>query len=139
MRRKTMQLQVHPKNKSVPINDDVRRYLEKRLSRLNKLFRREPEAQVTQNFERGQHIVEITLDVDGALLRSQERHSDLPTAIDKVVDKLETQWKRFKEKRIDGHRQPSAIKTDAEVAAENAENGFAPVIVKRKKFAMETL
>ena len=50
-----MQLTVHPKAKTVQISDDTRQYLEKKLGKLGKHFRREPEAQFTLGFERGQH------------------------------------------------------------------------------------
>lgn len=135
-----MMLELHPKTKNTQITDETRRYLEKKLDRLNKHFRHEPDAHVTQGFERGMHIVEVTLHGDGVLLRGQERNGDLRAAIDSVVDKLETQWKRFKGKRVDGHRQHSAIKAEAEAAlGEGNGEEFAPRIVRRKQFAMKSM
>jgi putative sigma-54 modulation protein len=133
-----MQLTMHPKTKAVQVTEETRRYLEKKLSKMNKHFRREPEAQATQDFERGLHIVEVTLTCDDVLLRSQDRNSDLRAAMDGVVAKLESQWKRFKGKRVDGHRQPSPIKTDAEAALEEAA-AFVPRIVRRKRFPMKSM
>ncbi len=133
-----MRLHVHCKNKTILVSEDTRHYLEKKLDRLHKHFRREPEAQFTQDFERGLHIVEVTVNDDGVLLRSQERHNDLRTAIDNVVDKLETQVKRFKGKRVDIHRQPSPIKAEAALES-NSETNFAPRIVRRKTFPMKPI
>jgi putative sigma-54 modulation protein len=129
-----MQLQVHPKVKTVQITDDTRQYLEKKLSKLNRHFRREPEAQFTQGFERGLHLVEVTLNGDDILLRSQERNGDLRAAIDGAIHKLETQLKRFKSKRVDGHRQPSPARSGGEGEAE-----FTPRIVRRKNFPMKSM
>src|SRR5690348_6399122 len=109
-----MQLNAHPKTKSVHITDDTRRYAEKKLAKLGKHFRHEPEAQFILGFERGLHVVEVTLIGDDIQLRSQERHGDLHAAVDGVVDKLEAQLKRFKGKRVEAHRRPSAIKQEAE-------------------------
>src|SRR5260221_5169436 len=55
-----MLLDVHPKTKTIHVTDDTRQYLEKKMGKLGKHFRREPEAQATQGFERGLHIVEVT-------------------------------------------------------------------------------
>lgn len=132
----------HPKSKSVHISDDTRSYLEKKLGKFAKHFHQEQEleARLVQGFERGQHIVEVTLQGDGLLLRSQDRNGDLHIAIDRVVDKLDTQLKRFKEKRIENHRQPSPLKQDAAAALnEVEENGFRPVIARRKAFKMDHL
>ena len=135
-----MKLHVHPKSRAVQVSDDTRQYVEKKLGKLNKHFRQEPEVQFTQGFERGQHIVEVTVRGDGGLLRGQVRHSDLRAAVDSVIDKLETQLKRFKGKRVDGHRQESAIKAEAEAAvtSESAED-FAPLIVRRKSFTVQSM
>ncbi len=122
------------------ISEDTRQYLEKKIGKLGKHFRQEPEALCTQDFERGLHIVEVTLNGDGILLRSQERNGDLRAAIDGVVEKLETQVKRFKEKRVDSHRKSSAIKTEAEAAlAEGVAEAFVPRIVRRKSFPMKAM
>ncbi len=136
-----MQLHIHSKSKTTLVTEETRRHLEKKLEKLHKHFRREPEAQYTQNFERGLNIVEITVNGDGILLRSQERHGDLRAAIDNVVEKLETQVKRFKGKRVDGHRQPSPLKAEASASleAEGGEDGFAPQIVRRKTFPMKAM
>ncbi|MCS6775357.1 MAG: ribosome-associated translation inhibitor RaiA [Chloroherpetonaceae bacterium] len=134
-----MLLVSHPKSKSVHITEDTRRYLEKKLGKLEKHFHQEPEARLVQGFERGQHIVEVTLAGDGILLRSQDRNGDLHAAIDRVVDRLETQLKRFKEKRIDNHRQPSPIKQEAAALHEPQNDGFRPVIARHKTFKMERM
>lgn len=134
-----MQVQVHAKTRSVHITEDTRTYLEKKLSRLGKHFRHEPAALCAQSFERGQHIIEITVDGDNMTLRSQERHSDLHTAIDSVVDKLEGQLRRFKERRIDSHRQSSIVKAMAEAELSAEAEPFAPRIVRRKTYPMKSM
>jgi putative sigma-54 modulation protein len=136
-----MQLHVYGRSKVVQVSEETRRFLEKKLERLRKYFRQEPEAQFTQDMERGLHIVEITIAGDGVLLRSQERNGDLRTAIESVVDKLENQVKRFKSKRVDTHRQPSPIKAEAEAALSEAEadESFTPRIVRRKTFSVKPM
>lgn len=135
-----MAIHAHPKTKTVQITDETRQYAEKKLHKLTKHFRHEPDIQFTQGFERGQHIVEVTLNGDGILIRSQERQGDLRAAVDGVVEKLEAQLKRFKGKRVHDHRRPSAIKTEAEADLASEEpDTFAPRIVRRKNFPMKSM
>ena len=135
-----MQLHAHPKTKSVQITEDTRRYAEKKLAKLGKHFRHDPEAQFIQGFERGLYVVEVTLSGDDIQLRSQERHSDLHAAIDGVVDKLEAQLKRFKGKRVQAHRRPSAIKQDAEAAiTEPDTDTFSPRIARHKAYTLKAM
>lgn len=135
-----MVLTAHPKSKTIHISDNTRNYLEKKLDKFHRHFRNEPEAQFAQGFERGLHIVEVTLQGDGIQFRSQERNGDLHAAIDRVIDKLDSQLKRFKGKRINHHRQKSAIKVEAEAAlAEPDPDDFRPHIARRKLFKMERM
>lgn len=128
-----MMLTAHPKTKSVQIADETKQYLDKKLSKFARYFRQEPEVQFVQDFQRGLHIAEITLHGDDVVLRAQEKHNDLRTAIDHAVNKLENQLTRFKSKRIDAHRQVSAVKAEAEAAME-ADLPFDPQIARRKSF-----
>jgi putative sigma-54 modulation protein len=130
-----MMLSAHPKSKSVHITDDTKEYLEKKLGKFARYFRKEPEAQFVQGFERGYHIAEVTLHGDSLILRSQEKHTDLRTAVDRAVAKLETQLIKYKSKRIDSHRHTSAIKAEAEASLDSMPD-FAPQIARRKSFAV---
>jgi|SRR5579871_2255940 len=135
-----MQLNAHPKTKAVQITDETRRYAEKKLAKLGKHFRHEPEAHLIQGFERGQHVIEVTLSGDDIQLRSQERNGDLHAALDSVVDKLEAQLKRFKGKRVQSHRKPSALKQKAEAAISLPDTDtFMPRIVRHKTYALKSM
>src|SRR5438094_10272216 len=84
--------------KSVHITDREREYAEKKLQRLARYFRTAREAHFTHSVQRNWQIVEVQLDLDGVLLRAEGRTQDFFTSIDDVVDKLEQQVKRLKEK-----------------------------------------
>lgn len=47
---------------------------------------------------------EIQVDLPGGLVRVEEEDPDLYAAIDRAVDRLETQVKRFRERRYVGKR-----------------------------------
>jgi ribosomal subunit interface protein len=77
----------------------------------------------------GRYVVQVTLSANGNFLRAEERNYDLTAAIDATVATLDTQAKRFKERkvlrssrRIDKHQLPEesveeepALPPDAEI------------------------
>ena len=102
-----MKIQIRARN--LQASDKVKEYAEKRLTRLDKLMDKETEAVVTLIGEKNRQRVEITIPVNGFILRGEEEAEDLFTAIDLVIDKLEKQMvkskERFSKKRADVHYQ----------------------------------
>lgn len=132
--------------KSVHITDREREYAEKKLQRLSRYFRTAREAHVTHSVQRNWQIVEVQLDLDGVLLRAEERASDVMAAFDGVVEKLERQVRRFKGKvmshkgRADAPTVAAAMAQLAELPEEEAggvETG--PGVVRRKRFAIKPM
>jgi len=142
-----MRLNIRGRSGQVPVG--LREYAEKRVAKLDKLFRDLQDVQIIQNFERGQHTVELTVEGDGATLRSEVRAAEAQNALDTAVDKLERQITRFKTRIRTGHRRPHPEKEPiptAEVAAEEAaaeatvEGEEAPlVIIRRKRFPIKPM
>lgn len=142
-----MRLNIRGRSGQVPVS--LREYAEKRVAKLEKLFRDLKEVQIIESFERGQHTVELTVDGDGATLRSEVRAPEAQAAIDSAVDKLERQINRFKTRIRTGHRRPHPEKepmvavaiAEEEAAAEPvAEGEEAPlVIIRRKRFPIKPM
>ncbi|HEU4754495.1 MAG TPA: ribosome-associated translation inhibitor RaiA, partial [Armatimonadota bacterium] len=74
--------------KQVQIGDRERELAQKKLQRLSRYFNSTRDARVTYSMQRNQHILEVQLDLDGVLLRAEERTPDFSTAVDGVVEKL---------------------------------------------------
>jgi putative sigma-54 modulation protein len=91
-----MKLNIRTRN--YQITDKVKQYLEKRLKKLDKLLDKDTEATVTLISERKMQRIEITMPVNGFILRGEEDNEDMLTAIDRVTDKLEKQLVRSKER-----------------------------------------
>ena len=91
-----MKIQIRARN--LQASDKVKEYAEKRLTRLDKLMDKETEAVVTLIGEKNRQRVEITIPVNGFILRGEEEAEDLFTAIDLVIDKLEKQMVKSKER-----------------------------------------
>jgi putative sigma-54 modulation protein len=79
-------------------SEKVRQYAEKRLKKLDKLLDKEVEAVVTFVGGKNKQRIEITIPVNGFILRGEDEHEDIMTAIDSVTDKLDKQLVRSKER-----------------------------------------
>jgi len=86
------------RGKNLQVTDALRRYAEKRLSKLEKFLGENVEVQVTMSVARDRHIVEVTAVLDGYLLRGEEATGDMYSSIDLVLEKLEKQMEKYKTK-----------------------------------------
>lgn len=89
-------MQMTIRGKNLEVTDALKDYVEKKLSRLQKYFYRPVSAQVTLGVERGWHLIEVTLPIDGLLLRGEGASEDMYASVDQVMDKLERQIHKYK-------------------------------------------
>ena len=62
--------------KKVEPSEELRKYAEKKIGRIDRLFRQESDAYVTFSIERGRHIAEVTLKNNGMFDRVSESTGD---------------------------------------------------------------
>ena len=89
--------------KKMASSDDLRAYAEKKIGKLEKLFRGDSTAYVTFRVERNRNIAEITIQTGGMFYRASESTNDMYVSIDAAVSALARQVRKYKtrlEKRI---------------------------------------
>ncbi|GAB4302295.1 MAG: ribosome-associated translation inhibitor RaiA [Desulfuromonadia bacterium] len=114
-------------------SDALKGYAEEKLERLKKYIDEPILAQVYLTVEKKiRHIAEISLTAKGITIKAAELTNDMYASIDAVVDKLERQVKRYKE-RIKTHK-PSEhggkILKKTIVEAESIEKQAEPVVIR---------
>jgi putative sigma-54 modulation protein len=137
-----MRLQV--KGKNVEVSEAIRTYAEEKLGRLERQLadptRVELELAVEKNPSiAANHVAEVTVWTKGPVLRAREASADMRASIDLLVDKLERQVSRYREKRRQRPRRESG-RGPAEAGSHmdtNEEGG--PVIVKTKQFSLKPM
>ncbi len=82
----------------VEVTDEVKEYLEKRLNKLKKYFKKEVSIHVIFIAEKERRIIEVDINHNGILLHGEETTNEIHTSIDQVVEKLERQLKKCKDK-----------------------------------------
>ena len=134
-----MRLQV--KGKNVDVTDSLKDYAVQKLGKLDKHLndaaRLELELAVERNPSISENqIAEATIWTKGPVLRARETSTDMRASIDLLVDKLERQARRYREKR---RRSASRNQTNALEAIPVVPDEESPVIVKTKQFAVKPM
>ncbi|HEU6444996.1 MAG TPA: ribosome-associated translation inhibitor RaiA [Gaiellaceae bacterium] len=133
-----MRLQV--KGKNVEVTDSIREYAEEKLSKLGRQLadptRVELELAVERNPSISQnHVAEATIWTKGPILRAREASADHRASIDQLVEKLERQVKRYRERR----RPRRTQLPQAEIPEDGVPIEEEPRIVKAKQFAVKPM
>ena len=137
--------------RNLELNDRLRSRVERKLSRLDRITHPQAEADVeliikASHSNDSSQVAEVTLRNNGDVLRSTAAGATMIAALDVVLDKLERQLVRTKEKPGDVRKRRSdevvevlqreALgTTEPEPSAERGEDG-TPIVVKTKRFDM---
>ena len=124
------------RGKNIDITPALKDYVAKRIGKITKYFENLGEITVILTVSKGRHIVEVTVPVNGMLLRGEESTTDMYTSIDLVIEKLEKQIEKYKTK-IARQLKHSGIKF--EVPAMPQAEPAAEFVVKTKRFAVKPL
>ena len=84
--------------KNINSSDHLRSYVTDKLDRFDRLLDNPAEANVVLKVEKFRHIAEISVTGDRMNINGKEETEDMYSAIDMVLDKLEKQIKKGKEK-----------------------------------------
>ncbi len=85
--------------KEVKATEGIEGYLEKKLDRIQKYFDQELEATLTMKVEGNEQIAEIAVNVGGEKFRSVTADKDMYASMDKDIDILEGQIRKWKTRR----------------------------------------
>ncbi|MCW8901097.1 MAG: ribosome-associated translation inhibitor RaiA, partial [Gammaproteobacteria bacterium] len=89
----------------VEVTDSLKAYVSEKLERLEKHFDHVNNVHVILSVEKLRQKSEATVHVNGASLFADSTEEDMYAAIDSMVDKLDRQIKKHKEKLKDHHQQ----------------------------------
>ena len=137
----------------IEVTDALHGYVDKKVHRLEKFFDATPEREVavTMSVERGLHRVEVMLQIHGVMFRAEESSDDMYASIDLVVDKLEHQLNKYKNK-INKRFRDQGLRTRIKTSAANGAFSVAPAydeeidvdemldeVVRVKRFPMKPM
>ena len=120
--------------KKVSLNDSVKEYAEKKISKLDRYFHEGAEAIVTFAVEKDHRCVaEVTIISGGTMFRAQEesRDGDMRSAVDAVASTIDRQIRKNKTRLSKRLRQEALVSTMPEEFEVSEETEFDVVRTKR--------
>jgi putative sigma-54 modulation protein len=124
-------------------SEAVRSYVEEKLAKVKKYIEEPIDAQVVLSVQKKiNHKAEVTMVAKGLTMKSAEEKDDMYAAIDLMVDKIERQLKRYKEK-LKRHKGSTAGQRKVEkavIAAPSVDEGHEnPEIIRSHSFFVKPM
>ncbi len=134
------------KGKNMEISDRLRKFVEDKISRLERVLPDVAEAEVEMSSAKtkstdSRYAVQITLKVNGTIIRGERSAGDTYSAMDAALDKIDRQIARYRTKRVGSYAREAA---EAKSLPEEdefigpAEEGEGR-LVRVKRFAMKPM
>lgn len=141
-------MRVHITGRQVEITPALRKFAEEKLRKVDKLLGDATEAHVVLAIEKRRHTAEIQLKSRTALLEAARETGDLYASIGDVVDRLERQARKHKEKltsnkKRDGRKLPKGSPAEGEPAVTAARprtrGSAAPRLLGSERYRLKPL
>lgn len=132
-------MKVLVRGRNVEVTDALKEYVEKRVGKLDKFLDNMGDAQVILNVENQSHKVEVTIPINGMILRGEESTGDMYTSVDMVVDKLEKQIEKYKGKLMRRRGQGDQKVAGRAAFMEGGREEEGPKIVRTKRFPVKPM
>ena len=108
--------------KNIEPTDALKAYFEKRVKKLERIFKKNFEVKAVLSTEKFRQCVEVILNIEGNIIKGEETSSDMYSAIDLVIDKLDRQARKYREKlknrKHHNHEESLSIIKDNEKLSE---------------------
>ncbi len=100
-------MQINITGHHVELSPAINEYIKTKLQRVQRHFDHLVDAHFVLGVEKQLHRAEATVHVAGNTMHAEGEHADMYAAIDLMLDKLDRQVKRHKEKLTDHHARDS--------------------------------
>lgn len=97
-------MQLNVTGHHVELTDSMQNYVESKMEKLERHFDHVTNVHVILSVEKQRQKAEATLHISGADVYADATDEDMYAAIDALIDKLDRQVKKHKEKLTDHHR-----------------------------------
>jgi putative sigma-54 modulation protein len=142
-------LEVSIAGKHVEITDALRTHVTKRMQHIKKYFESIIHVHVVLGVEHHRHMAEVTISANGITMHGEESTDDMYSSIDKVVDKIERQLRRYKDKIISNHRvprhgareplEPLQMRVDVLHGSDVESSVDTPRVIKSNRFSIKPM
>ncbi len=136
-------MKITTQGKGIRIGQRLEGKIADKMSKFDKYFGEEGSFNVRIRPEGDLMVVEITLKLDGKIFRAEARDEEILTAVDRTVDKLESQIRKQKTKFIRQKKEypeiVSFLADEADVDFDFDEETEEKKIIRRKSFELRPM
>lgn len=125
--------------KNMEVTDALREVTTKKLSKLDKYFQQDIEGNVTFSTQKNFKIIEVTINLPGTIIRAEESSDDMYASIDRAVDVLERQIRKYKTKLQRRYQNAETIRFENVIPLPVERDEDKPKLVKKKKFNLKPM
>ena len=117
--------------KNIELTQSLKDVAEKKFQKLAKFIGKDVDAKVVFSAVRNTKSVEVTIFLDRTILRAEEESDDMYTSIDRAVDVLERQVRKYKTKLQNRYQKNESIRFENVKPMDEPDEAK---LVKNKKF-----
>ncbi len=125
--------------KNMEVTNSLREVTDKKLSKLDKYFQKDIEGNVTFSTQKNRKIIEVTINLPGTIIRAEESSDDMYASIDKAIDVLERQIRKYKTRLQKRYQNGETIRFENVVPLSREDESDKPKVVKRKTFPLKPM
>jgi len=94
-------MQISVTFRQIEPSEALKKYVTDRLGKFKRYLEGPVEAHVVLGLEKFRHLADVTIDSNGRVIKGREENTDMYAAIDLVMDKIDMQLKKFRDKQRD--------------------------------------
>ena len=125
--------------KNIELTPGLKEAVEERLSKLEKYFTPETEVNVTMSVEKERQKIEVTIPVKGSVIRAEQVSNDMYISIDVVVETIERQLKKYRNKIVTKQQNAEKFFAEAFLSKESEEDDDEIRIIRSKRFGIKPM
>ena len=119
--------------KNIEITEGLRAAVTDKLSKLERYFTPDTEINVTMSVEKERQKIEVTIPVQGSIIRSEQVSSDMYVSIDLVEEVIERQLRKYKAKLV-ARQHNSNVNFKKEFIEKETEGSDEVKIIRTKHY-----
>jgi putative sigma-54 modulation protein len=96
-------MQLSVSGQQIDVTDSLRNYVSSKIDKIERHFDLVSDIHCILKVEKLRHTAEATVSVNGGKIFADSTEDDMYAAIDSLVDKLDRQVRKYKEKMVDHH------------------------------------
>ena len=131
-------MRINITGRNIELTDGIKAAVEEKLSKLEKYFAPDAQANVTLSVEKERQKIEVTIPMKGHVIRGEQVSNDMYVSIDLVVEVIERQLKKYRNKLVTKQQEPGEFFAEEFISKETEEEEEIK-IVRSKRFGIKPM